>query len=63
MGIHVDALSFIYGDNQAVVKNTQRPESQLGKKNISICYHFAHESVAMGESAVRMFQQSTTTLT
>ena len=52
MGVRVDAPSYIYGDNQAVVKNTQRPESQLGKKNNSICYHFARESVAMGESVV-----------
>lgn len=52
MGVRVDAPSYIYGDNQAVVTNTQRPESQLGKKNNSICYHFARESVAMGESLV-----------
>jgi hypothetical protein len=52
MGVRIDAPSYIYGDNQAVVKNTQRPESQLGKKNNSICYHFARESVAMGESIV-----------
>ena len=52
MGVRVDAPSYIYGDNQAVVMNTQRPESQLGKKNNSICYHFARESVAMGESLV-----------
>jgi hypothetical protein len=38
MGVCVDTPSYIYGDNQAVVTNTQRPESQLGKKNNSICY-------------------------
>ena len=52
MGVRVDAPSYIYEDNQAVIKNTQRPELQLGKKNNSICYHFARESVAMGESVV-----------
>jgi len=52
MGVRVDAPSYIYGDNLSVVRNTQRPESQLGKKNNSICYHFARESVAMGESRV-----------
>ena len=36
----------------SVVRNMQKPESQLGKKNNSICYHFARESVAMGESQV-----------
>ena len=52
MGVRVDAPSYIYGDNLSVVRNTQKPESQLGKKNNSICYHFARESVAMGESRV-----------
>ena len=46
----MDALSYIYGDNLSVVRNMQKPESQLGKKSNSICYHFARESVAMGES-------------
>ena len=52
MGVRVDAPSYIYRDNQAVVKNAQCPESQLRKKNNLICYHLARESMAMGESAV-----------
>ena len=52
MGVRVDTPSYIYGDNLSVVKNMQRPELQLGKKSNSICYHFARESVAMGESRV-----------
>ena len=52
MGVPIDGPSYIYCDNKSVVTNAQKPESQLGKKNNSICYHFARESVAMGESLV-----------
>ena len=34
----------------SVIHNTQKPESTLKKKSNAICYHFARESVAMGES-------------
>ena len=50
MGIEVDEPNYIYGDNMSVIHNTQRPESTLKKKSVSICYHFMRESVAMGES-------------
>jgi hypothetical protein len=33
----------------SVIHNTQRPESTLKKKNLSICYHAVCEAVAMGE--------------
>ena len=36
----------------SVVHNTSRSESVLGKKKNSVCYHTAHESVAIGESLV-----------
>jgi hypothetical protein len=50
MGIPIDGPTYVYGDNMSVIHNTQRPESTLKKKSNSICYHFARESVAMGES-------------
>ncbi len=52
MGVPIDGPSYIYCDNKSVVTNAQKPELQLGKKNNSISYHFARESVAMGESLV-----------
>ena len=52
MGIPIDGPSYIYCDNKSVVTNAQNPRSQLGKKNNSICYHYARESAAMGESLV-----------
>ena len=50
MGVPVDGPSLVYGDNMSVIKNSQTPESQLKKKNNTICYHAVRESVAMGES-------------
>jgi len=49
MGVPVTEPTFVYGDNMSVIHNTTKPESTLKKKNISICYHFVREAVAMGE--------------
>jgi hypothetical protein len=49
MGIPCEEPTYIYGDNQSVLHNIQRPESQLKKKCNSIAYHFVREAVAMGE--------------
>ena len=50
MEVPISGPSYIFCDNMSVVHNTQRPESTLKKKSNAICYHFARESVAMGES-------------
>ena len=49
MGIQIDGPTCVYGDNEAVIKNTSKPESVLQKKSNSICYHFIREAVAMKE--------------
>ena len=49
MGVPIEGLTRIYGDNMSTIHNTQHPESQLKKKSNSICYHAAREAVAMGE--------------
>ena len=49
MGVPVETPAYVYGDNMSVIRNTSRPESTLKKKSNQICYHFARESVAMGE--------------
>ena len=46
MGVPVDAPTYVFGDNQSVITNTTKPESQLKKKSNSICYHFAREAIA-----------------
>ncbi len=49
MGVPIAGPTYVYGDNMSVVHNTQRPESTLKKKNLSICYHTVRKAVAMGE--------------
>ena len=48
MGFPIDGPTDILCDNQSVVNNGQKPESQLSKKHLSICYHRLRESVAKG---------------
>jgi hypothetical protein len=49
MGVPLETLAYVFGDNMSVIHNTQRPESMLNKKSNSICYHEVRESVAMKE--------------
>ena len=49
MGIPLSGLIYTFGDNMSVVHNTQQPDLTLKNKSNHICYHFAQESVAMGE--------------
>jgi len=49
MGIPLAGPSYVYGDNLSVIKNCSKPESQLNKKSLSICYHAVREAVAMDE--------------
>jgi hypothetical protein len=49
MGIPIAGPTYVYGDNMSIIHNTQRPESTLKKKNLSICYHAVRKAVAMGE--------------
>lgn len=47
-GVPIEGPALIFGDNDAVVKNSPRPESTLKKKHHSISYHTAREAVAAG---------------
>lgn len=49
MGIPCDDPTYIYGDNQSVLKNSSMPDSMLKKKSNSIAYNFVREGVAMKE--------------
>jgi hypothetical protein len=49
MGIPINEPTYIYGDNMSVIYNTSRPESTLGKKANSVCYHCICENVAADE--------------
>ena len=48
MDILMSGPSCIYENNMSVLNYTYEPESFLGKKSNSVCYHTVHESVAMG---------------
>jgi len=48
MGIPLDGLTLLFCDNNAVVKNSTRPESVLKKKHNAITYHHVHEAHAAG---------------
>ena len=48
MGIRVSLPIHVRCDNQSVVYNTQRPESQLKKKMHGLCFHYVRERCASG---------------
>jgi len=48
MGVEVDGPTNVFCDNEAVVKNTTKPESTLKKKHNAIAYHRVRESQAAG---------------
>ena len=47
-GIPIDGPATAYVNNESVVKSSTRPESQLKKKHLSICYHAVRECIASG---------------
>ena len=49
MGIPVDEPSFMFGDNQSVLANTDNPASTIKKKSQSICFHFIREGCSRDE--------------
>ena len=48
MGVPLDGPANVFVDNESVVKSATRPESQLKKKHLSICYHAVRETIAAG---------------
>ena len=42
-GIHVEGQSNVYCENEAVTKNTTKPESTLKENHNSIAYHRCQE--------------------
>ena len=58
-GIPIDGPADVFCDNESVFKNVSRPESVLSKKQHSISYHSARESVASG--VVRVAKEGTGT--
>ena len=49
IGITVDELDYVFGNNQSVLANTKDPLSTLEKRFNAIAYHFVCEGVARNE--------------
>jgi hypothetical protein len=47
-GIPVDYVTYMFGDNQAVVTQGTIPHSQLAKRHHAVAYHYVREAVANG---------------
>jgi hypothetical protein len=58
-GVPVEGPTNVFCDNEAVCKNTTRPESVLSKKHHSISYHRGREAVAAG--TIRVTKEGTGT--
>jgi hypothetical protein len=46
LGVNVDNSSYLFGDNESVVKSSTLPQSQLGKRHHALAYHYTREAVA-----------------
>jgi hypothetical protein len=46
LGVNIDSTSYLFGDNESVVKSSTLPQSQLGKRHHALAYHFTREAVA-----------------
>ena len=49
MGIPIDLITYILGDNQSLLCNTSKPHSILKNKSSSIVFHFVREGFAKDE--------------
>jgi hypothetical protein len=58
-GVPLTGPTNVFCDNEAVYKNTTRPESTLSKKHHSISYHRVREAVAA--ATVRVSKEGTAT--
>ena len=47
IGIPLNNLAYIHGDNQSVLWNMTVPESTLKKKSLSVAYHYIRERCAI----------------
>ena len=48
MGVDIDGPTYVFCDNEGVVKNATKPESTLKKKHNAIAYHRVREAQAAG---------------
>lgn len=48
LGVPIKGKSYMFGDNESVVKNSTIPHSQLKKRHVALSYHRVREAIAAG---------------
>ena len=48
LGVPVHGGTFLFGDNESVVKSGSIPHSLLGKRHHGLAYHYTREAIASG---------------
>ena len=48
LGVPVHGKTFMFGDNESVVKSGSIPHSRLNKRHNALSYHFVREAIASG---------------
>ena len=48
LGVPVNDLSYVFGDNEAVVNSATQPYGKLHKRHNMLSFHFVRESIAQG---------------
>ena len=46
LGVPLRESSYLFGDNESVVKSGSIPHSTLSKRHHALAYHYTHEAVA-----------------
>ena len=48
LGIPINDISYVYGDNESMIKNSTIPHSKLHKRHHILSYHFVRSMIAAG---------------
>ena len=48
LGVPISESSYLFGDNESVVKSGSIPHSRLSKRHHALAYHYTREAVASG---------------
>ena len=62
LGIPVNELAFVFGDNKSVLANTSVPSSMIKKKMNSLSYHFIREGCAQDKWSTAYINTHTSTV-
>ena len=46
LGVPIHGSTYLFGDNESVVKSGSIPDSRLAKRHLGLSYHFTREAIA-----------------